>query len=208
MQSATILAGIALVHLLAVASPGPTFAVVMSYAVRGDRRAGFLLTGGVLLATLTWALATAAGLGTAMARFPLAYRALQIAGACYLVYLGVRLLASAWRSGASVAAASAAPSASGFEAVRAGFITNMSNPKVIAYYASLFGVLIPAAAPQWLFWASVAVVAAVSAAWWSAVTLFFSLPPVRYAYLKARLGMDIAMGAILIVLGARLALVG
>jgi threonine efflux protein len=208
MQSATILAGIALVHLLAVASPGPTFAVVMSYAVRGDRRAGLLLTVGVLSATLIWALATAAGLGAAMARYPLAYRALQIAGACYLIYLGGRLLAAAWRSGAPVAAAPAAAAVSGFEAVRAGFITNIGNPKVIAYYASLFGVLIPADAPQWLFWASVAVVATVSMAWWSAVTLFFSLPLVRSAYMKARLGMDIVMGVILIVLGARLALVG
>jgi threonine/homoserine/homoserine lactone efflux protein len=39
-------------------------------------------------------------------------------------------------------------STSGWRAVRADFLTNISNPKVIAYYASLFGVMIPSNAPE------------------------------------------------------------
>jgi threonine efflux protein len=100
-----------------------------------------------------------------MARFPLAYRVLQIAGAAYLVWLGIKLLMAAWRSRTSDAIVPApAAVVPGIAAARAGFLTNISNPKVVAYYASLFGVLITADAPAWLFWASVGMVAAVSAA--------------------------------------------
>ncbi len=208
MNQATILASIAAIHLLAIASPGPTFAVVMSYAVKGDRRAGLLLSLGVVLATLTWAFAAAAGLGTLLARFPLAYRGLQIAGAAYLIYLGAKLLIATFRDQPQAARHAASEPVSGREAIRAGFITNISNPKVIAYYASLFGVMIPADAPGWLFWAAVAIVVVVSAAWWVAVAIFFTIPTVSRAYGQAKTGLDLIMGVVLIGLGARLAVFG
>ncbi len=208
MNQVAILAGIAAIHALAIASPGPTFAVVMSYAVKGDRRAGLLLTLGVVLATVTWAIAAAAGLGTLLASFPLAYRGLQIAGAAYLIYLGAKLLIAIIRDKGPAAAHAASEPVSGLEAIRAGFITNITNPKVVAYYASLFGVMIPAGAPSWLFWAAVAVVVAVSAAWWIAVTLFFTVPAVSRAYVGAKSGLDVVMGIVLIGLGLRLAVFG
>jgi threonine efflux protein len=208
MNHVTILAGIAAVHVLAIASPGPTFAVVMSYAVRGDRRAGLLLTLGVVLATLSWAFAAAAGLGTLLASFPLAYRSLQLAGAAYLIYLGVKLLFATIRDRRQTAAPATSRPVSGVDAIRAGFLTNITNPKVIAYYASLFGVMIPAGAPHWLFWAAVAVVVAVSAAWWIAVTLFFTMPVVSKAYLRTKSGLDVIMAVVLIGLGLRIAAFG
>ncbi|MDR6871362.1 threonine efflux protein [Bosea sp. BE125] len=208
MNQVTILAGIAAIHALAIASPGPTFAVVMSYAVKGDRRAGLLLSFGVVLATLTWAFAAAAGLGTLLASFPLAYRGLQLIGAAYLIYLGAKLLLGILRQKGPAAPHATSKPVSGLEAIRAGFITNITNPKVVAYYASLFGVMIPAGAPGWLFWSAVAVVVVVSAAWWIAVTLFFTVPAVSRAYVRAKPVLDVIMGVVLIALGLRLAVFG
>jgi threonine efflux protein len=131
MEVATALVGIAAVHLLAIASPGPTFVVVTSHAVAGDRRAGLLVTAGVLLATLTWASLAAAGLGAVIARFSWLHLALRLAGAAYLIYLGVRLLIGAARK-SPVHLTGGVRSDSGWRAVRAGFLTNISNPKVIA----------------------------------------------------------------------------
>jgi threonine efflux protein len=93
------LSAIALIHLLAIALPGPTLAVVTSYAAGGDRRSGFLVTLGVCLATICWASLAAAGLGTVFATFPTAYRALQLAGAAYLIWLGIKLLRSVLQVG-------------------------------------------------------------------------------------------------------------
>ena len=63
------------------------------------------------------------------------------------------------------------PTATGLRAVRAGFITNISNPKVVAYYASLFGVMIPHDAPAGVFVGAALTAIVVSAVWWVAVTL-------------------------------------
>jgi threonine efflux protein len=203
MEIATILVSIAAVHMLAIASPGPTFVVVTSHAIAGRRRAGFLVTFGVLLATATWASLAAAGLGTLIAQFTWLYLALRIAGAAYLIYLGVRMLLSAAR-GTPVDLKKDSRSTSGWRAVRAGFLTNISNPKVIAYYASLFGVMIPSDAPRAMFVAAVATALLVSAAWWSFVTLFFALPVVQKGYVRVRRQMDGIVGGLLIVLGGRL----
>ncbi len=209
MDHLTILLSIAVVHLLVLMSPGPTMAVIVTYATQGNRRAGFLVTVGVLLATLTWASCAALGLGTIFTRFPAAYRALQLAGAAYLIYLGVKMLVGWWRAKPGAAAsATAQPRITDAAAIRAGFVTNITNPKVVAYYASLFGVMIPAEAPRWLFAAAAGTALTISALWWSGVTLFCAAPPVARAYARMKTGMDGVMGAVLILLGLRMALSG
>lgn len=209
MDTLATLLGIAGIHVLAIASPGPTLAAVLSYALKGDRRAGFLLALGVVLATMVWATAAAAGLNALLAGLPRLYRALQFAGAAYLAYLGVKLLLSLRRSAeAADAAVAKAPDPSGWRAVGTGFLTNMTNPKVIAYYASLFGVLIPPSAPAWLFWAAVATVIVVSGLWWAAATLVLTQAHVRRAYRRAQPVLDAAMGIALVALALKLVILG
>lgn len=208
MSNLAVLAGIAGIHILAIASPGPTLAAVLSHAVHGNRRAGFQLALGVVLATTVWATAAAAGLHTALASVPTLYHALQWAGAAYLIHLGVRMLAAAFRPAAARHDEAPRRSISGWQAVRAGFLTNITNPKVIAYYASLFGVLIPSTAPVWLFWASVATVIAVSGLWWSGATLLLTQELVRRAYRRFQPKFDVLMGVALIALAVKLITLG
>src|SRR5262245_25378404 len=97
MDSIGVLLSIAAVQLLGAASPGPTFMIVSSASIAGSRRLGLLAVFGVLLATMAWALLAAIGLGVVIARNPAIYTALQVAGAAYLVWLGVRMLMTALR---------------------------------------------------------------------------------------------------------------
>ena len=206
IETLSVLAGIAVVHLLAISSPGPTFIVVTRYAAAGDRTAGLLVVLGVCLATLTWASFAAAGLGALVAKYPTGYAALQYAGAAYLIWLGAKLLWGFFNPGDG-ADGPRAPSdrpAGGWTAVAAGFLTNISNPKVIAYYTSLFGVMAPANPSQGLFLAIVATVLLVSGLWWSGVALFFSIPAVHRGFLRIRRRLDALMGGLLVVIGLRL----
>jgi len=205
MDHPSILSGIAAVQFLAAASPGPTFIVVSSHAVGQSRRRCFLVVGGVLLADLLWAVLAASGLGLLMLRYPATHAVLPVAGAAYLVWLGGRMLLGAMRAGTAARIDAAAPGAAG-TTMRNGFLTNLLNPKSIAYYSSLFVVMIPADPPPWLFAAAVVSALLVSAAWWIAVALFFGTTPVRRAYERARRGIDAAMGGVLVCLGVRLAL--
>ena len=205
MDNIGILLSIAVAQLLGAASPGPTFMIVSNASIAGSRRLGLLAVCGVLLATLTWALLAAVGLGVVIARLPALYTALQVAGALYLIWLGVKMLVTALRQREALASRQV-PSMSAREAVRYGFLTNILNPKSIAYYSSIFVVMLPSHASSWLLAAAVGTALCVSAIWWMSVALFFASNPIRESYRRARRWIDAVMGAVLIGLGVRLAL--
>ncbi|HWK66555.1 MAG TPA: LysE family transporter [Rhizobiaceae bacterium] len=203
MSYLSIFAVIAAIHFLAIASPGPTLMVVMSQAVAGSRRSGFLVVLGVVLATLVWSSITAAGLGGFVAQFSWLYLGLKIVGAAYLTWIGIGLLRSAaGRHRVELHADQVLPA--DWRAVRAGFLTMISNPKVAAYYASLFGVVIPADAPFPVFAGAIMTAVLVSVVWWGGVTLLFGLSQVRRIYTRLRRWMDAAMGVLLLALAGRL----
>jgi len=149
-------------------------------------------------------LAGSLGLGVVIARLPALYTALQVAGALYLIWLGVKMLVAALRQREALAN-HRVPSMSAREAVRHGFLTNILNPKSIAYYSSIFVVLLPSHASSWLLAAAVGTALCVSAIWWMSVALFFASNPIRESYRRARRWIDAVMGAVLIGLGVRLA---
>lgn len=205
MSTVSILLGIAAVQLLAAASPGPNFIIVSSYSVAQSRRRGLLVVGGILAADLLWSVLAACGLGVLIAQLPAFHTVLRLASAAYLIWLGARMVIGALRhAGAERPDLVVKPGAAG-QAVRAGFVTCMTNPKSIAYYTSLFVLMIPVDAPGWLYVAAVVTAVLVTGAWWISVALFFGAAPVRRAYERARRAIDAVLGAMLVGIGLRLA---
>jgi threonine efflux protein len=139
-----------------------------------------------------------------LADFPAVYAVLQSACAVNLIWLGAKMVINVARGRNAAGGSSHVQSTSAWQVVRAGFLTNMANPKSIAYYFSLFVVMIPPDPPLWLFAAAVATALLVSSAWWIAVASFFALAPVRRSYERARRGIDTIFGGVLIALGVRL----
>ncbi|HEU0026823.1 MAG TPA: LysE family transporter [Ktedonobacterales bacterium] len=86
-----------------------------------------------------------------------------------------------------------------------GFLTNISNPKALAFFSSIFALLLPARPPFWLDVAILAGMVGISAGWFSLVALLFSLAPVARAYRRAQRWIDAITGGIFVALGLRLA---
>ena len=86
-----------------------------------------------------------------------------------------------------------------------GYLVNITNPKTIAYYTSLFAVLIAPDSPQWVFATAVLVAFCVSAFWWVFVVFVFSSDQVQKSFLQMRRYIDLTMGGALVLLGIRLA---
>jgi threonine/homoserine/homoserine lactone efflux protein len=200
------LAKVAAVWFLFVVSPGPNFVIVSRQAMTVSRRSGACAALGVSIGAGLWASAAIGGLGFVIAEMAWLYGILKWIGAAYLVYLGVRLLWQARQGGASPAPVVDSNNASGWRAVRLGLISSLTNPKTAAFFGSLFLVVLPAQAPFVLHAATVAVIFAISAAWYSGVAGFFALPPVRAVYGRLRIVADVLMGGLLVFLGVRLAL--
>ena len=196
------LLAIAGVLFLGVLSPGPNFAIVTSTAMTVSRRAGVVTGLGLAAASCTWALLAVAGIGLVLARLPMIALAVRVAGAAYLVWIGTRMVLGASRpmpdADRTVASAAAA--------VRKAYLVSMTNPKAIAFYGSILGVMVPAAAPRWFDAAIVATAALVSAAWYCSLALVFSQAAARRVFTRGKTAIETVMGVTLIGIGGRLLL--
>lgn len=191
---------IAGVLFLSVLSPGPNFAIVTSTAMTVSRRAGVLAGIGLAAASGTWALLAVAGLGLIVTRLPWIHAAVQLAGAAYLIWIGIKMLVAARKP----LPLSDGGRAGGGAAARKAFLVSMTNPKAIGFYGSIFTVMVPLAAPLWFYTAIVVIATLISAAWYCGLALLFSHSAARALYVRAKTGIETTMGLILIGLGGRL----
>ncbi|MDC7336376.1 LysE family translocator [Streptomyces lydicus] len=93
----TSLIGFTAVAALLTVSPGPDFAVVLRTALSSGRRAALCSALGIAAGCFVWGLAGAVGLTAMLSASEAAYHALRVAGALYLMWLGVQALRSARR---------------------------------------------------------------------------------------------------------------
>jgi RhtB (resistance to homoserine/threonine) family protein len=190
------------VDLLAILSPGPSILLVSQTAVERSRWQAIVVGCGITLGSVFWASIALTGLAVLFELVPLLQTAIQVAGAAYLTYIGIRL----WRAPATQAAQDAPVTHAAHRALLRGFMTGFLNPKALAYFASIFVLIVPPDAPAWLALAAIAIVAADNLLVYCAAAALFSRPRIRQGYLALRRPIDRICGAIMVALGARLLL--
>jgi threonine/homoserine/homoserine lactone efflux protein len=198
------LLGLAVVHLLAVASPGPSTVLIIQTAAVSGRRAGLLAAFAMMLGALAWAAAALYGLQALFARFEWLHVAFRIGGVAYLLYLAFML----WRhAGAPLPDMTAARIArtSGWQGFLRALLLQVSNPKIMVFFGSIFLSLLPAQSPGWLDGAALAIVAVNEFTWFALLALLFSGESARAFYRRAKLWLDRLMGGMLGLLGLKLA---
>ena len=80
------------VSVAVVVIPGPDMALVARNVLRHGRSAGIATSVGICTGILGWAVAAALGISTLLATSAIAFTALKLAGAAYLIYLGIATL--------------------------------------------------------------------------------------------------------------------
>lgn len=203
MSYSSALLALAGIWAVVVISPGPCFVATVQYATRGERRDGIFVALGVATGTVIWCAGSLFGLALLFATFSWLYHLVRFAGALYLIYLGVRTLLKAHHPVPvlTVQKESITPRM----AWRAGFLTDISNPKAAAFFGSLFAALLPAHAPVWVFVVAVMLVVAIEFLWYCSMAYLFSLQPIARAYRRAKRWIDYVTGGVYILLGGRLA---
>ncbi|QTD35912.1 LysE family translocator [Pseudomonas fluorescens] len=191
------------ITLLACISPGPDFAMVCRNGLLLSRRAGVLTAVGIGLGVLVHVSYTLLGLGWVLQQTPWLFTALKLAGAAYLIYLGIKML----RARPDAQPLDAAPPAlSDLAALRTGFLTNALNPKTSIFIVSLFmGVVRPDTGLTTQIAYGV-FIAGAHVAWFSLVALCFSAGSVREKMMAARQWIDRAFGGLLVSFGVLLTL--
>lgn len=202
---------------LLCAIPGPNMLHVLTRSVHFGVRRTTAAMAGCLLALLVALGASAAGLSAALAASPKLFGVLRVAGACYLVFLGIR----AWRADAGTAPpredgqddgagngdATADPATTTtFALFRGGFLVAISNPKLLLFAAAFFPQFINPAAPQLpQFSILVATFATIETGWYMIYALggrkmaaYLERPALKRAFNRVTGGIFIGFGAILL----------
>ncbi|MFE6336397.1 LysE family translocator [Streptomyces sp. NPDC057806] len=138
----------AAMSFLLIVVPGPSVLFVVGRALAQGRRAALTTVAGNTAGAYVLVLAVAFGVGSIVERSVLVFTALKLAGAAYLVYLGVK----AWRErGALRAAFAEDTAAAGPGSARTfweGFAVGVTNPKTIVFFAAVLPQFVDRAAGQ------------------------------------------------------------
>jgi threonine/homoserine/homoserine lactone efflux protein len=132
--SAAQLAAFLGVSAVVIVTPGQDTALTIRNTLLGGRSGGVATAAGVVSGQLVWALAASAGLSAVLLASAPVFTAIRLAGAAYLVLLGVQALATAIR-GARSAHADAPPRRRA--PYRQGVLSNLGNPKMAVFFTSL-----------------------------------------------------------------------
>jgi len=124
------------VSALVIATPGQDTALTIRNTLLGSRATGVATALGVGAGQAAWTLATALGVGALLAASEPAFAALRVAGAAYLFWLGLRTLWTAARGAGSTRQGGRAARRPAV-ALRQGLLSNLGNPKMLAFFKSL-----------------------------------------------------------------------
>ena len=125
------------VSLVVICTPGPDTALMIRNTLSGGRRGGVATAIGITAGIAVWTLAASAGVTALLSASEPVFRALQLAGAAYLVYLGAQSLVAAVSRRREMAAAGVATTLTPRNAFRQGLLSNLGNPKIAVFFVSL-----------------------------------------------------------------------
>ncbi|WP_100638055.1 LysE family transporter [Marinobacter salexigens] len=195
---------VALVHLLAVASPGPDFAIMLRQALCQSRKNALLTAAGIGAGILVHVSYSLLGIGLIIQQSILLFTILKVAGALYLTWIAMQCLKA--RAGGIYVETETGTLQSGVAALRLGFLTNALNPKATLFFVSLFSVIISPGTPVAIQAGYGAYMALATGIWFTLVAVFFTLPAVRKGFNRFGHWLDRLMGGVLLLLAGQLLL--
>lgn len=187
---------VALAHALAVASPGPDFAIVLKQSLLHGRRTALWTSVGIgtgILLHITYSLL---GFALLVRSSEFWFSLVKYAGAAYLAWVGIQALRARPRDPA-VAAADSRPQPKPRGAFVTGFLTNaLGNPKATLFFLALFTVVISPATPRLVQAAYGVWMAVATAGWFCFVSIVFADERVRGRFLRYGHWIDRALGVV------------
>jgi threonine/homoserine/homoserine lactone efflux protein len=197
------------VSLIVIVTPGPDTAVTIRNALLGGRSGGVFTALGIAVGQTIWAFATSLGVVALLTASAPLFLAVKYAGAAWLVWLGVQALREAVRPdclGPSTAFSAASRRSTRFGAFRQGLVSDLGNPKMAIFFASLLPQFVaPGEASVARFMLLGIVFAAMTFSWLAVYAVALAKLGERLRRPAVRRAFAAATGALLIGLGVRVA---
>jgi RhtB (resistance to homoserine/threonine) family protein len=205
-MNTTNLLTVTIIGLLAVMSPGPDFLIVTRNSLLYSKRVGLCTAFGITLGTMWWVAASLLGISLAISKTVLLFNILKWFGAAYLVYLGIKSFRTKKNAPANEVAQKTPQDMSPQKGFLTGLATNALNPKAALFFVSFFSIIITPKTPIVLRTAYGLEISLIALLWFSLLATVLSASKVRGIFERISVWLDRVTGAILIVLGVKLAL--
>jgi threonine/homoserine/homoserine lactone efflux protein len=198
--------------MLISASPGPAMALIMRRAATRGLAGAVPTVLGLEAGLYVWALCAGAGLAALVAASEVAYLVLRVAGAAFLLYLGVKSWRAAWRSRKEAPEQEAGqdlPAASPrtwWKAFGEGALVMLANPKAAAFMIAFYPQFVPADRPLLATTAFLALLqVAIETVFYLALAAAVGRAGAWFRRPAIRRRLDAVSGTVLVALGLRMA---
>ncbi len=203
----TQLLTVTFIHLLAVMSPGPDFAMVTRNSLLYSRKSGIYTSVGLALGIMVHVTYCLLGIGLLISKSIILFNVIKYIGAGYLIYIGYKSIkAKPIVVSEKENVVTEQKVLSLWNSVRIGFLTNVLNPKATLFFLALFTQIIDPATPKFfqIIFGMETIVA--TFAWFSIVSIFFSHHLIKIKIIKVQHHIERFTGVVLIALGIKVAL--
>lgn len=195
---------VASVHFVAVASPGPDFAIILRYAVRHGVKVALAASVGIGLGILLHVAYSLLGIGLLLQTTPWLFQLFSLLAAGYLGYIGIMALRSAATSGDVQPETKTEKPISLWQSFRTGLLTNGLNPKATLFFLALFAVIISPETPTSFKILYGVYMAVATAVWFSLLSFLLTRQKVTAFLLQYGYWFDRVMGLVLLALAMQL----
>lgn len=178
--------------MIALMSPGPDFFFVSQTAASRSRREAMMGVMGISLGIVVWAGVALMGLHLILQKMAWLHQIIMVGGGIYLCWMGWQLLRSARSQNAQSAPSpevNVALPKPGRSFIR-GFLTNLSNPKAVIYFGSVFSLFVGDDVGAGARWGLFLLIIAETFVWFSLVAVVFALPAMRRGYQRLAKWID------------------
>ena len=162
---------VALVHIIALMSPGPDFFFVSQTAISRSRREAMMGVLGITCGVMVWAGVALLGLNLILARMAWLHNIIMVGGGLYLCWMGYQMLRGALKKETVASAEPQVELARSGRSFVKGLLTNLANPKAIIYFGSVLIIV-------------------ETLAWFMVVASLFALPGMRRGYQRMAKWID------------------
>lgn len=192
---------LAFIHFCALITPGPDFFLVSQTAISRSHKDAMLVVAGITAGVMFWACLALMGLNLIFEKMAWLKQGLLIAGGLYLCWLGYQMLRSVFSKNQQEGNVAVELPKAPYLFFIKGLITNLSNPKAVIYFGSVFSLFLANPQLDQVHWLLFIIVTVETILWFCFVTFIFSLPSFRAAYRNFSKWIDGISGGIFTVFG-------
>ena len=192
------------IHFCALITPGPDFFLVSQTAISRSRKQSMFVVIGITAGVMFWALLALLGLNIIFEKMAWLKQVMLVIGGIYLCWLGFQMLKSAFSKTPVAEQQKFELPQSNLRFFLKGFLTNLSNPKAVIYFGSVFSIFLANPHLDGVHSLLFVIVSIETLIWFSFVAFVFSLPSFKAAYQNAAKWIDGISGGIFTLFGAYL----